>query len=230
MNKSNNISLLSGFNAMFRRDCLHCIKNPSQLLNPLIFFVMITAAFPLAVDSSKSQLTQIGPGIIWIIAILSYLLTLQHLYLDDADDGCLDYIILSPQPLPLLVLAKICAHWISSGLPLIIISPIIGIIYQMQVDTILVMIATLFFGTFALSLIGSIGASLTISVNNSNILVSLLVLPIMIPILIFGARTIGLYQAGTTTISGLYFMSAYCMFALSFSPFASAAALKIGSE
>jgi heme exporter protein B len=100
----------------------------------------------------------------------------------------------------------------------------------MQVDTILIMIATLFFGTFALSLVGSIGASLTISINNSNILVSLLVLPIMMPVLIFGARTIELYQSGATTMSGLYFIGAYCMFALSFSPFASAAALRIGAD
>lgn len=224
------LSLIAGFMAMFRRDLLQYIKSPSQLLNPLIFFIMITAAFPFAVNAEKVQLVQIGPGIIWVMAILSYLLTLHHLYLDDAEDGCLDYIILSPQPLPLLVLAKICAHWISSGLPLIIISPIIGIIYQMQIDTILVMIATLFFGTFALSLVGSIGASLTISINNSNILVSLLVLPIMMPVLIFGARTIELYQSGATTMSGLYFMGAYCMFALSFSPFASAAALRIGAD
>lgn len=224
------LSLIAGFMAMFRRDLLQYIKSPSQLLNPLIFFIMITAAFPFAVNAGKVQLVQIGPGIIWVMAILSYLLTLHHLYLDDAEDGCLDYIILSPQPLPLLVLAKICAHWISSGLPLIIISPIIGIIYQMQIDTILVMIATLFFGTFALSLVGSIGASLTISINNSNILVSLLVLPIMMPVLIFGARTIELYQSGATTMSGLYFMGAYCMFALSFSPFASAAALRIGAD
>ena len=215
---------------MFRRDLLQYKKRPSQILNPLIFFIMISAAFPFAVNTDQTQLVQIGPGIILIMAILSYLLTLHHLYNDDAEDGCLDYIMLSPQPLPLLVLAKICAHWISSGLPLIIISPIIGIIYQMQVDTILIMIATLFFGTFALSLVGSIGASLTISIDNSNILVSLLVLPIMMPVLIFGARTIELYQSGATTMSGMYFMSAYCMFALSFSPFASAAALRIGAD
>jgi len=137
---------------------------------------------------------------------------------------------MSRQPLPLLILAKICAHWVASGIPLILISPILGMIFQMQVDTILVMIVTLIFGTFALSLLGSIGASITISINNSNILTSLIILPIAIPILIFGARTIVLYQTGISALSGFYFLSAYCMFALSFAPYASASAIKIGLD
>jgi len=224
------ISLWSGFSRMLIRDCLHSIKNPSQLLNPLLLFIIVSVSFPFAVDLSDDQLMIIGPGIIWIMAVLSFLLTLNNLYMTDAEDGCLDYILLSPQPLPLLVIGKTCAHWLLSGLPLVVTCPIIAIFYQMQIDTMIVMIVTLLMGTFALSLIGSIAASLTISSKNNSILLSLLVLPITIPLLIFGTKTVILYQQGSTSLSGLYFIAAYCMFSLSFSPFASAAALRIGTD
>ncbi len=230
MNKTNELSVTKVTFAMFRRDCLHYFHKPSQIFNPLLFFFMVTAAIPFAIDTSEFQLSLLGPGLIWIMAILSYMLTLNQLYSDDLKDGCLDYIVMSRQPLPLIILAKICAHWVASGIPLILVSPILGMIFQMQVDTILVMIVTLIFGTFALSLLGSIGASITISINNSNILTSLIILPIAIPILIFGARTIVLYQTGISALSGFYFLSAYCMFALSFAPYASASAIKIGLD
>ena len=230
MRRNNELSLKRALHAMFKRDCLHYLHKPSQIINPLLFFFMITASIPFAIDTNEFQLRLIGPGLIWIMAILSYMLTLNQLYENDLKDGCLDYIIMSEQPLSLLILAKICAHWVASGLPLLFISPLLGMIFQMQVDTILVMIVTLFFGTFALSLLGSIGASITISIDNSNILTSLLILPLAIPVLIFGARTIVLYQTGISASSGFYFLSAYCMFALSFAPYASASAIKVGLD
>ena len=224
------LSIWNGFTSTVKRDCLLSKKNLTQFLNPLLLFILVSASFPFAVNLNESNLSTIGPGVIWIIAILSFLLTLSNLYMHDLDDGCLDYMLLSPQPLPILTFAKTFAHWVLSGLPIVLICPFVAIFYQMELDDSLVLALTLTIGTFALSLIGSIGAALTLSTKNNSILLSLLVLPVTIPILIFGAKTVVLYQNGHTSLSGFYFIGAYCMFALSFSPFVSAAALRIGSE
>ena len=230
MNSFKELSMWNGFKKMLYRDLLHSTKNLSQLMNPLLLFILISASFPFAINIDENQLTIIGPGVIWIIAILSFLLTLNNLYKDDMEDGSLDYMLLSAQPLPVLTFAKILAHWVLSGLPLVILCPFVSVFYQLSIDVSMLLSLTLLIGTLALSLIGSIGASLTISSQNNTTLLSLLVLPITIPILIFGAKTVVLYQNGHTSLTGLYLIGAYCMFALSFSPFVSAASLRIGSN
>ena len=223
-------TLLQGFSAVVRRDLLLAFKRPGDVLNPLFFFAIVSTLFPLAIGPASALLTAIGPGVVWVAALLSALLSLNGLYLGDLEDGSLDQLILSPQPLPLLALGKTAAHWLVSGLPLVIVSPVVAVSYQMPAATIGVMMLTLTLGTISLSLLGSVGAALTVGLNRGTALLSLLVLPLAMPVLIFGARTVSLAAADDAVAAGVYFLAAYCMLALSFAPFASAAALRISND
>jgi len=230
MTGANNPTLFAGFAAVVRRDVALAFKRPGDVLNPLFFFGMVSTLFPLALGPDPEQLTALGPGVVWVAALLSTLLSLNGLFLSDLEDGSLDQLILSPQPLPLLTLGKTVAHWLVSGFPLVIVSPMIAITYQMPVQTIGVMVTTLALGTISLSLLGSVGAALTVGLNRGNALLSLLVLPLAMPVLIFGARTVSLAAADDAVAAGVYFLAAYCMLTISFAPFAAAAALKISNE
>jgi len=222
--------LWHGFSAVIRRDILLAWKRPGDVLNPLFFFAMVSTIFPLAVGPSTEQLQFSGPGVVWVAALLATLLSLNSLFLSDFEDGSLDQLVLSPQPLPLLVLGKALAHWLISGLPLVIMSPLIAITFQMPADTINIMMVTLAFGTISLSMLGSIGAALTVGLHRGTALLGLLILPLSMPILIFGARTVSLSAAEDGVAAGIYFLAAYCMLALSLAPFATAAALRISNE
>lgn len=222
--------LLDGFLAVLRRDLLLAFKRPGDVFNPLVFFAIVSTLFPLAIGPAAEQLTAIGPGVVWVAALLAALLSLNTLFLTDLEDGSLDQLILSPQPLPLLVLGKTATHWLVSGLPLVIVSPLIAITYQLPGNSIVVMMVTLTLGTISLSLLGSVGAALTVGLNRGNALLSLLVLPLAMPVLIFGARTVSLAAANDAVAAGIYFLAAYCVLALSFAPFAAAAALKISND
>jgi len=222
--------LISGFMAIMKRDLLLAWKRPGDVLNPLFFFAMVASLFPLAVGPSPEQLLLNGPGVVWVAALLATLLSLNSLFLSDWEDGSLDQIILSPQPLPLLALGKATAHWLLSGLPLVLVSPLIAMTYRMPGEIVGVMMLTLALGTVSLSLLGAIGAALTVGLNRGNALLSLLILPLAMPILIFGARTVSLAAAGDAVAAGIYFLAAYCMLALTLAPFATAAALKISNE
>lgn len=230
MTQATNPSLWQGFAAVVKRDLLLAFKRPGDMLNPLFFFAMVSTLFPLAIGPAGEQLKILGPGVVWVAALLSVLLSLNSLYLSDLEDGSLDQLILSPQPLPLISLGKTVAHWLVSGLPLVLVSPLIAITYQMPTETIGVMVVTLTLGTISLSLLGSVGAALTVGLNRGSALLSLLVLPLAMPVLIFGARTVALAAADDAVSAGVYFLAAYCMLALSFAPFAAAAALKISNE
>ena len=222
--------LRRGFTAIIRRDVLLAWKRPGDMLNPLFFFAMVSTLFPLAVGPNSEQLQFSGPGIVWIAALLATLLSLNSLFLSDHEDGSLDQLILSPQPLPLLVLGKSAAHWLITGLPLVIVSPLIAMTFRMGSGAIGIMMLTLTFGTISLSLLGSIGAALTVGLNRGTGLLSLLILPLVMPILIFGARTVSLSAADGAVAASVYFLAAYCMLALTLAPFATAAALRISNE
>jgi heme exporter protein B len=222
--------MIDGFIAIIKRDLLLAWKRPGDVLNPLFFFAMVASLFPLAVGPSPEQLLLNGPGVVWVAALLATLLSLNSLFLTDFEDGSLDQIILSPQPLPLLALGKAAAHWLLSGLPLVLASPLIAMTYRMPVEVVGVLMLTLALGTVSLSLLGAIAAALTVGLNRGNALLSLLILPLAMPILIFGARTVSLGVAGDPVSSGIYFLAAYCMLALTLAPFATAAALKISNE
>lgn len=230
MTSSSDPSLWEGFAAVIKRDLLLAFRRPGDILNPLFFFAMVSTLFPLAMGPDPEQLMALGPGVVWVAALLSGLLSLNSLFLSDLEDGSLDQLILSPQPLPMLTFGKTIAHWLVSGFPLVIVSPLIAITYQMPVQTIGVMVVTLTLGTISLSLLGSVGAALTVGLNRGNALLSLLVLPLAMPVLIFGARTVSLAAANDAVAAGIYFLAAYCMLSVSFAPFAAAAALKISNE
>lgn len=227
---SNAPTLWDGLAAVIRRDLLLAFRRPGDVVNPLFFFAIVSTLFPLAIGPASEQLTAIGPGVVWVAALLAALLSLNSLYLSDLEDGSLDQIILSPQPLPLLALGKTAAHWLVSGLPLVIASPLIAITYRLPPASIGVMMATLTLGTVSLSLLGSVGAALTVGLNRGTALLSLLVLPLAMPVLIFGARTVSLAAAEDAVAAGIYFLAAYCVLALSFAPFAAAAALRISND
>ncbi len=222
--------LSQGLSSIVRRDILLAWKRPGDVLNPLFFFAMVSTLFPLATGPSAAQLAFSGPGVVWVAALLAMLLSLNSLFLSDFEDGSLDQLILSPQPLPLLSLGKAIAHWLVNGLPLVLVSPLIGVSFQMSGQTITVMLLTLFFGTISLSLLGSIGAALTVGLHRGTALLSLLILPLAMPVLIFGARTVSLAANDTAVSAGIYFLAAYCMLALTLAPFATAAALRISNE
>jgi heme exporter protein B len=206
------------------------LRRPGDMLNPLFFFAMVSTLFPLAVGPSPAQLQLNGPGVVWVAALLAALLSLNSLFLSDYEDGSLDQLILSPQPLPVLAFAKSLAHWLITGLPLVLVSPLIAITFQMPGATVGIMMVTLLFGTISLSMLGSVGAALTVGLHRGTALLSLLVLPLAMPVLIFGARTVSLAASDDAVAAGVYFLAAYCMLTLTLAPFATAAALKISSE
>jgi heme exporter protein B len=199
-------------------------------MNPLFFFAIVSTLFPLAIGPGQEQLAQSGPGVVWVAALLAALLSLNGLFIGDYEDGSLEQLILSPQALPLLVLGKTIAHWLVSGLPLVVVSPLIALTFQLPAHSVGTMMLTLTFGTASLSLLGSVGAALTVGLHRGNALLSLLILPLAMPVLIFGARTVALAAAGDAVSAGIYFLGAYFMLALTLAPFATAAALRISNE
>ena len=220
----------SGMLAVIKRDLSLLLKRPGDILNPLFFFAMVATLFPLAVGPAAEQLQFSGPGVLWVAALLATLLSLNNLYLADFEDGSLEQLLVSPVPLSALALGKSIAHWLSSGLPLVIVCPVIAMTYQMSLAVTGVLMATLLLGTISLSLLGSIGAALTVGLHRGTALLSLLILPLAMPVLIFGARTVSLLASGDGVAGGLYFLAAYALLMISISPFATAAALRISNE
>lgn len=222
--------LLSGLLGTAKRDLLLVWKRPGDVLNPLFFFAMVCTLFPLAVGPSAEQLEFAGPGVLWVAALLAMLLSLNSLFVADFEDGSLEQLLLSPQPLVLLALGKTAAHWLTSGLPLVVLSPLLAVTFRMPVETIGVLMATLALGTISLSLLGSVGAALTVGLHRGTALLSLLTLPLAMPVLIFGARTVSLAASGDVYSMGIFALGAYAVGALSLAPFATAAALRISNE
>lgn len=222
--------LLRGLTGTARRDLLLVWKRPGDVLNPLFFFAMVCTLFPLAVGPSAEQLAFAGPGVLWVAALLAMLLSLNTLFVGDYEDGSLEQLLLSPQPLAVLALGKTLAHWLTSGLPLVLLSPLLGVTFRMSADTMPVLMATLALGTISLSLLGAVGAALTVGLRRGTALLSLLILPLAMPVLIFGARTVSLAIAGDVYSMGLFALAAYAVGALSLAPFATAAALRISNE
>ncbi len=222
--------LLPALLASARRDLLLASKRPGDILNPLFFFAMVCVLFPLAVGAGVEQLQFSGPGVLWVAALLAMLLSLNSLFLADFEDGSLEQVLVSAQPLVLLALGKTIAHWLTTGLPLVIISPLMAASFQMPMRSIGVLMLTLGLGTISLSLLGSIGAALTVGLHRGTALLSLLILPVAMPVLIFGARTVSLAAAGDAYSAGVYALAAYAVGALTLAPYATAAALRISNE
>jgi heme exporter protein B len=221
---------LNIFLTTLTRDLKMAFRNPSSFLNPLMFFVISISLFPLAISPNAEILMNIAPGIIWVITMLSVLLSLNSLFHYDYDNGVLEQIVISHKPLPLIILAKISAHWVLTGLPIILLSPFLGMALFLDSNSIYILIITLCLVTPCLSLIGSIGASLVVSIKNSGMLLSLLILPLYIPVLIFATSAVSQSQFGLPINGQLYFLGFILIVSLMTAPFVSALALKISME
>ena len=216
--------------ALLLRDLKLGYRRLGELANPLVFFLVVATLFPLATSPEKGLLMEIGPGIVWVAALLSSVLALDTLYRSDMDDGTMEQMALSPQPLAWLLLIKTIAHWLVSGLPLVILAPLVAQAFFLPAEAMPAMVASLALGTPTLSLIGSIGAALTAGLRRGGALVAMLVLPLSMPILIFGARATDLAMDGLDVTGPLNLLAAIMFLALSLGPIAAAAAIRVSLD
>lgn len=199
-------------------------------IQPLIVFVLVIALFPLAVSPDPILLRQIAPGIIWIAAILATLMALENMFRQEFQSGYLDKLMLSDRPLSLLLLSKITAHWMMTSLPLVLVSPLLGMLLHLNAKTDWVLMLTLALGTPILNLIGAIGVGLTLGLRSQNLLILLLVLPLYVPVLIFGASAVSAAQAGLAFSAQIAMLGALLLIALSLVPWTLGAVLRIGVD
>lgn len=227
MKKSTMLGLLV---LVVRRDLILAMRRRADVLTTLIFFVMVVSLFPLGVGPEMEMLRKMAPGVLWVAALLSSMLSLGRLFSADYLDGTLEQMMLAPQSLSMLVLGKITAHWMVSGLPLVLMAPVLGLQFDMSAQAIGVLIVGLLLGTPILSMIGAIGAALTLGLRGGGVLLSLLVLPLCIPVLIFGTGAVEAVSSGLNTTPHLSLLGALLVLALVFTPWVSAQALRISME
>lgn len=211
----------------FKRDLVLAFRRKSELVNPLIFFLIVVTLFPIGVSPEPLFLAELAPGLLWVAALLSTLLSMESLFKADFEDGSLEQLLLSPQPLFMVVLAKVTAHWLMSGLALTLVAPLLAVMLFLPFEGMPGLMLSLLLGTPTLSLIGAIGAALTVGLRRGGVLISLLVLPLYIPVLIFGSSAV---QAAITGLPlGGYFalLGALLALALALAPLATGAALRI---
>jgi heme exporter protein B len=226
----NKLSLYSLFILVIRRDLTLAMRRRADALTTLIFFVLVVSLFPLAVGSELDMLRKMAPGVVWVAALLASMLSLGRMFSADYLDGTLEQMLLVPQSLSMLVLSKIVAHWMLSGLPLVLIAPVLGLQFDMTGQALLVLVVALLLGTPVLSMIGAIGAALTLGLRGGGVLVSLLVLPLCIPVLIFGAGAVTAVTSGMSAVSNLSLLGAFLLMSLLFTPWVAAQALRISME
>lgn len=226
----NRLSLLGLLGLVIRRDLLLAMRRRADVLTTLIFFVMVVSLFPLGVGPEPEMLRKMASGVVWVAALLASMLSLPRMFSADYLDGTLEQMLLAPQSLTALVLGKIVAHWMLSGLPLALIAPVLGLQFDMPPQALLMLVLVLLLGTPILSMIGAIGAALTLGLRGGGVLVSLLVLPLCIPVLIFGAGAVEAVTSGMSAVSNLSLLGAFMLFALVFTPFVAAQALRISME
>lgn len=217
----------SAFLAILRRELRLALRRWTEVMNPLMFFAVVTMLFPLSLEPSPDLLGRLAPGVLWVAALLSMLLAQESVFRDDFADGSLEQLALQPQPLWATVAAKLLAHWLLTGVPLVLISPLAAVALYLPADAIPVLMLSLLLGTPVLSLLGGVGAALTVGLHRAGVLMAILVLPLVVPTLIFGARATELASAGHSPAGALYLLGAVLVFSLCTSPFAAAAAVRI---
>jgi heme exporter protein B len=213
-----------------RRDLLVAMRRRSDVVTALLFFVIVASLFPLGIGAEPNQLRAIAPGVIWVCALLSCMLSLRRLYEADHADGTLEQMLLGAAPLGVIAAAKALAHWLTSGLPLVAIAPLLALQYDLAPSLYGVLALSLLLGTPVLSLVGGIGAALTLGVRGASVLLALLVLPLYVPVLIMGAGSVEMASAGVGGQGQLLILGAMLIVAAAFAPWATAAALRISSE
>lgn len=223
-------SLLAGFLASVRRDLRVAARHKSELANPLVFFLIAITLIPLGVSPEKSVLTLLAPGIVWVMALLATLLSLDGLFRSDYDDGSLEQMLISPQSLYFAVMAKVFVHWLVSGLPVALLAPLLGVMLSLPLDGYWALFLSLLLGTASMSLIGAVGAALTVSLRKGGLLLSLIVMPLYIPVLIFGASAVQTAVQGGNIGMQLAILGAFLALALVLAPVAAMGALRISTN
>jgi len=224
------ISMAALTTSVLTRELRLAMRRWDQVLQPLMFFAMVTILFPLATSADQNDLRRIGAGVVWVAAMLASLLALESLFRPDVEDGTMEQWVLSAQPLPWLLLVKTTAHWLFTELPLVLISPLLATGFAIPDSALPLTMLSLAIGSGVLAILGAIGAALTVSIRRGNVLVALLVLPLQVPVLIFGAHAIDLAIHGEAAAGPIYLLAAMLMIALSLGPFAMAAAIRISVE
>ncbi|MGB9093690.1 MAG: heme exporter protein CcmB [Gallionella sp.] len=227
MKKSGLLDLLL---LVIRRDLVLAMRRRADVLTTLIFFVMVVSLFPMGVGPEMDMLRKMAAGVLWVAALLASMLSLGRLFSADYLDGTLEQMMLAPQSLSVLVLGKMVAHWMSSGLPLVLMAPVLGLQFDMSIQALGVLMVSLLLGTPVLSMIGAIGAALTLGLRGGGVLLSLLVLPLCIPVLIFGTGAVGAVSGGLSIAPHLSLLGAVLVLALVFTPWVTAQALRISME
>lgn len=222
--------MVNVFTNQLKRDLLGLIRSPDEILNPLVFYLLVVTLFVLGSGGDRGLLVQLAPALIWVNALLATLLSLEGFFRRDFDDGTLEQTVLLGQPLAWVVLAKVLAHWLVTGLPLTILAPVIAAVLAVPAPTRFGCVLVLLLGTPTLTLLGAIGAALTVGLRRGGVLLALIVLPLYIPVLIFGVSWITSSMQGLDNNFQLYMLAALLMFTLAAAPFAIAAALRISVE
>ena len=222
--------MMAAFQSVMRRDLRLAMRRKTEVLTAVFFFVVVAALFPLGIGPEAKLLRMIAPGILWVGALLSSMLALQRLFETDYRDGSLEQMVLSPTSLPLLMGAKLLAHWLLSGLPLVLLAPILGLQFDLDAESLWTLCLALLIGTPILSVIGGIGAALTLGVRGAGVLLSLLVLPLFVPVLVFGAGAVEAQISGLGAQAHLSILMAMLLPAVFLSPWACAAAVRMAME
>ena len=222
--------MLAALSAVIRRDLLVAMRSKADAFNTLLFFVIVTSLFPLGVGPEPALLRTIAPGVVWVAALLASMLALARLFAADYADGTLEQLALAPQPLAALVAGKIFAHWLVTGLPLALIAPLLGLQFDLPGAALLTLVISLLVGTPVLSLLGAIGAALTLGLRASGVLASLIVLPLTVPVLVFGAGAVEATASGLGAEAHLSLLAAFFLITAALAPWAAAAAIRIALE
>ncbi len=224
------VSLQSMFGWMVWRDLILAWRRRSDVLATVFFFIIVTSLFPLGIGPEPETLRTIAPGVVWVAALLASMLSLGRIFGNDYQDGTLEQLLLTPQPTYLVVMGKVLAHWLVSELPLVVIAPVLGLQFGLSQNSLAIIVVSLLLGTPVLSAVGSIGAALTLGLRSANVLVALLVLPLYIPVLIFGAGAVQASVNGSSPQAWILLLGATFIVSLVFAPWATSAALRISVE
>ena len=222
--------MLKALLCVVRRDLLLAFRRRSDVLTTLFFFIIVVSLFPLGVGPEQQLLRTMAPGILWVAALLASMLALGRLFSLDHADGTLEQMVLSSEPLTVIVIGKVIAHWLVSGFPLVLLAPVLAVQFDLPASSVAVLFLSLLLGTPVLSLVGSIGAALTLGIRGGGVLVSLLVLPLYVPVLIFGAGAVGAEASGVGATAHLLLLGGALAGAAALTPWATAAGLRIALE
>jgi len=216
--------------ALAGRDLRLAYRRRGEVLTPAMFFILVTTLFPLGLSPQQELLRSIAPGVVWVAALLAGLIGQESLFKGDFEDGSLEQLLLSPVPLQIIALVRVLAHWIVTGLPIVILAPLMGLFMNYPSDAMGDLVSSLLLGTFTLSLLGAVGAALTVGLRQSGMLMPILVLPLAVPVLIFGAQAAAQAARGEDPAGALYLLAAMLVLGLTLAPFAIAAAIRVSLE